>query len=177
MASLGTSMSAELAAIRIEPASTEHLPEISALAGVVWRAHYPGIISPAQIEYMLDQMYDVSELRRQIDCGTVFGLLRRSERLIGFAAHSPISDPHERRLDKLYVHPDHQRHGHGSRLLQHVVEAARTLGCRTLSLTVNKRNTNAIAAYEKNGFVIRESIVTDIGGGFVMDDYVMARAL
>jgi len=34
-----------------------------------------------------------------------------------------------------------------------------------------------VRAYEKHGFAIRESVVVDIGGGFVMDDFVMARSL
>jgi len=42
-------------------------------------------------------------------------------------------------------------------------------------LAVNKKNAKAIAAYRKHGFAIRESAVTDIGSGFVMDDYVMAK--
>ena len=33
----------------------------------------------------------------------------------------------------------------------------------------------AIAAYRKHGFEVRDSIVKAIGGGFVMDDYIMAR--
>jgi len=40
-------------------------------------------------------------------------------------------------------------------------------------LTVNKNNRPAIRAYEKNGFAITDSVVTDIGQGFVMDDYIM----
>ena len=40
-------------------------------------------------------------------------------------------------------------------------------------LTVNKGNKRAIRAYEKSGFSITESVVTDIGHGFVMDDYIM----
>lgn len=153
------------------------MPEIAALAGVIWRAVYPGIISPEQIDYMLARMYAVEEMERQLGQGTVFLRLLNNGELIGFAAHSPTSNPAERKLDKLYIHPDHQRHGHGSRLLNHVMNEARALGCTSLMLTVNKRNTKAIAAYEKNGFVIRESIVADIGGGYVMDDFVMVRIL
>ena len=44
-------------------------------------------------------------------------------------------------------------------------------------LAVNKRNTTAIGSYRKYGFVVRESIVDDIGHGFVMDDYVMEKKL
>lgn len=170
-------MNAELATTAILPASRDDLPTIAALAGVIWRAVYPGIITREQIEYMLARMYEVGELERQVGQGTVFLRLLVAEKLIGFAAHSPTTNPAERKLDKLYIHPDHQRHGHGSRMLHYVVEAARALGCTTLMLTVNKRNTKAIAAYEKNGFVIRGSIVTEIGGGFVMDDYVMMKEI
>lgn len=161
----------------IRNAREEDLPEIAALAGVIWRAVYPGIITPEQIEYMLERMYAVGELARQIGQGTGFPRLLVDGRLTGFAAHSPTANPLEHKLDKLYVHPDHQRHGHGSRLLNHVMGAARALGCTSLMLTVNKRNAKAIAAYEKHGFVIRESVVVDIGGGFGMDDYVMVRRL
>ncbi len=170
-------MSPPDANVAIRTARTADLPEIARLAGLSWRAVYPGIISHEQIEYMLARMYAVAEMERQIGQGTEFLRLLVDGRLIGFAAHSPTVNPGERKLDKLYIHPGHQRHGHGSRLLSYVIEEARVLGCTSLMLTVNRRNTQAIAAYEKNGFVIRESVVADIGGGFVMDDYVMARAL
>jgi diamine N-acetyltransferase len=161
----------------IRIAREEDLPVIATLAGAIWRAVYPGIIPREQIEYMLARMYAVEELARQAGQGTVFLRLLVNGKPVGFAAHSPTGNPAERKLDKLYIHPDHQRHGHGGRLLDHVIAAARALGCTSLMLTVNKRNTKAIAAYEKGGFVIRESVVADIGGGFVMDDYVMARQL
>ena len=55
--------------------------------------------------------------------------------------------------------------------------AARARGCAALVLNVNKRNAQAIRAYERSGFTAREAVVVDIGGGFVMDDYVMAKPL
>lgn len=162
---------------KIERASAVHLAGISRLAGVIWRQCYPGIISIDQIEYMLEWMYALEEMQRQLNHGTIYERLLVGGELKGFAAHSPTADPSERKLDKLYVHPDCQRNGYGSRLLGHVIETLRDLGCRSLMLTVNKQNARAIAAYRKNGFAVREEIVTDIGGGFVMDDYVMAKVL
>jgi ribosomal protein S18 acetylase RimI-like enzyme len=81
------------------------------------------------------------------------------------------------KLDKLYVHPDRQRQGYGGALIEHACERARRLGYGAVILAVNKRNTTAIAAYRKYGFEIREGVVKDIGGGFVMDDYIMERKL
>ena len=43
----------------------------------------------------------------------------------------------------------------------------------TFYLTVNKNNTKAISVYKSFGFDITDTVVTDIGGGYVMDDYIM----
>ena len=48
---------------------------------------------------------------------------------------------------------------------------------KTIRLTVNINNVNAIKAYEKLGFKNVGPLVTDIGNGFVMDDYQMEKAL
>jgi len=81
------------------------------------------------------------------------------------------------KLYKLYLLPEMHGRGLGSRLLQHVEREVWAGAGRRLILSVNKRNTKAITAYKRNGFAIVESVVTDIGGGFVMDDYVMAKEL
>ncbi|MDD3441568.1 MAG: GNAT family N-acetyltransferase, partial [Kiritimatiellae bacterium] len=51
------------------------------------------------------------------------------------------------------------------------------LGCRELWLTVNKHNTGSIAFYERMGFRKTGALVTDIGHGFVMDDWRMAKEI
>ena len=162
--------------VRIEPAGPEHLAEIAALAEIIWRAHYPGIISPAQIDYMLARMYDVEVMRRELDNGIRYERLLIDGQLRGFASYGPALRG-EVKLHKLYIHPDCQRQGLGTLMLKHVQKVARHRGFQTMTLCVNKRNASAITAYRKHGFAIRESIIADIGGGFVMDDYVMVKLL
>ena len=48
---------------------------------------------------------------------------------------------------------------------------------KEVRLQVNKANVRAQRAYERFGFVRIEEAVFDIGGGFVMDDYIMARSV
>jgi hypothetical protein len=67
--------------------------------------------------------------------------------------------------------------GIGARLIDQVVSPGRAAACETLILAVNKRNERAIAAYGKQGFAVRESVCVDIGNGFVMDDFIMAKSL
>jgi ribosomal protein S18 acetylase RimI-like enzyme len=95
--------------------------------------------------------------------------------MCGFASYFLTGNPGEMKLDKLYVHPLHQRKGYGGMLLGQAVGAARAHGCRFLTLAVNKQNRKAIAAYEKFGFKNTDSVIKDIGGGFVMDDYIMVK--
>jgi GNAT superfamily N-acetyltransferase len=154
------------------------LPAIAKLAGVIWRACYPGIITSEQIDYMLARMYAPGVLREEIRSqGIRYDLLLVDGKPVGFASYGPASEPGVMKLHKLYLLPEMHGCGLGSRLLQHVEREVRAGAGRRLVLSVNKRNARAIAAYKRNGFVTVNSVATDIGGGFVMDDYIMAKDL
>jgi ribosomal protein S18 acetylase RimI-like enzyme len=168
----------EADALSIVAATESDLGAVAELAGVIWRRHYPGIITHAQIDYMLAHGYSHEALSRFIEeDGAGLALARDGGRLVGFAAYHRIDEPRELKLEKLYVHQDLQRRGVGSRLIATAEDAARAQRCSALILNVNKNNVQAIRAYQKNGFAIRESVIVDIGAGFVMDDYIMAKAL
>jgi len=153
-------------------------PAIAKLAGIIWRAHYPGIITSGQIDYMLAKMYSLETLREEIRAqGIRYERLLADGGLAGFASYGPTEQAEVFKLHKLYLHPDWHGRGLGSLLLQHCEREIRKLGATRLMLTVNKRNSKAIAAYQRNGFAVTESVVVDIGGGFVMDDHVMAKEL
>jgi GNAT superfamily N-acetyltransferase len=169
---------AENSSPRIVPAGETDLAAISQLAGVIWRAHYPGIISAEQIEYMLGRMYALETLREDVGRrGIRYDRLLVDEDFVGFVAYGPDALPETWKLHKLYLRPEWHGRGWGSLLLRHGAAEAAKVGARRLILTVNKKNTQALATYERNGFTVVDAVVTDIGGGFVMDDYVLARNL
>ena len=162
----------------ILPAAEEHLPALAELAGVIWRQHYPGIISLAQIDYMLARMYSIETLREESQAkGIRFVRLLVDGSLVGFASYGPAPEPGVMKLHKCYLLPELHGRGFGSMLLQHCERAVRQLGARRLILAVNKRNTKAVVAYQRNGFTVTESVITDFGSGFVMDDFIMAKDL
>lgn len=163
---------------RILPVTEAHLPALAELAGVIWRQHYPGIISPAQIDYMLSKMYSLETLRSELhEQGIQFVRLLVDGRFVGFASYGPQPEPGVMKLHKCYLLPEMHGHGYGSSLLKHCEGEVRQRGARRLMLAVNKQNTKAIAAYQRNGFTVAESVITDFGNGFVMDDYLMAKDL
>ena len=163
--------------IVIRAAEVEDLATVRALAQEIWPACYKEIISAAQIEYMLEQMYSLEQLRADAAAGIAFDLLLEGEVPIGFASYGATGNHGECKLHKLYLLPSHHGRGLGSLLIRHVIDTMKKRGFATLVLNVNKRNAAAIAAYRRNGFVTREEVVIDIGGGFVMDDYVMTLSL
>lgn len=171
-------MSAEHHRIEVRPAAAADFPVIAALAGRIWRTCFPGLISPEQIEYMLARRYTPEAMHRAVSRDRLTYLLGRlNGQAIAFAADGPGGSADEWKLHQLYVDPEWQGVGIGRRLIELVEGRARRLGARELVLTVNKANERARRLYERAGFSLRDAVVTDIGGGFVMDDYVMARPL
>ena len=164
--------------IAISPLTPADVEAIAALARVVWQDAYPGIISQAQIDYMLDQRYNAARLREELATPSIgWDRITVDGMLAGFASTLPSGTAGELKLDKLYVAPARQRLGLGGRLLAHVSERALARGCHTLILAVNKQNERAIAAYRKNGFTVREAVRVEIGNGFAMDDFIMVKSL
>ena len=163
--------------VTISPAGADDIGVVQALADHVWRRHYPGIISTEQIDYMLEQGYSREALLRYVDAADAgLALARVDDEPVAFVAWQK-SDSGSMKLEKLYVAPKHHGKGVGRALIEHVVDAARQVGCREVMLNVNRNNGSSIRAYERCGFAIRERGDFPIGNGFVMEDYIMVRAL
>jgi ribosomal protein S18 acetylase RimI-like enzyme len=154
------------------------LRNVAAVAQETWRQHYPGILTDAQIDYMLARGYALDALRPFVTeprCG--IALAERGGALLGFAAWLPADEQGALKLDKLYVLPPHHGEGIGCGLLDHVAGIARADRCARLVLNVNRRNDASIRWYERRGFVVRERGDFPIGGGFVMEDFIMVMPI
>lgn len=162
---------------RLRRGGIADIPVVQALADDIWRRHYPGIISREQIEFMLAHGYSHEALAHFVtDVDAGLALADIDDRPVGFAAWYRVDDA-TTKLDKLYVLPEHHGAGVGRALIGHVAALAREQGCTALALNVNRNNTGAIRAYERCGFAIESRGDFPIGGGFVMEDFIMVRGL
>ena len=155
----------------------EQLLVIRNLAYTIWPSTYGEILSKAQLEYMLDSFYSITNLEKQMDNGQVFELLFEETNTIGFVAYEfncnfeKFSQPLTK-IHKIYLLPEMQGKGFGKFLIDEIVRIAKSNNQKGIYLNVNKYN-SAKFFYEKLGFVISKEEVIDIGNDYVMDDYVM----
>lgn len=159
--------------ITIRRAKEEDIELIREIAAETWPSTYLDIIGQAQIDYMLDKMYNKGELLKQFMEGHLFLVAEEGEHQFGFAGYSIVD--HEVRaykLHKLYVLPSAHGKGVGKILINEVFNQVKDAGGSALQLNVNKNN-KAKDFYLKAGFIVKESVKIDIGGGYFMDDYVM----
>jgi ribosomal protein S18 acetylase RimI-like enzyme len=159
----------------IRKATAEDIPLIRELCFKVWPQTYASIVSQEQIDYMLDKMYSVESLQKQMDAGSQFIFVCEEEEPVGFAAYfEKLSSVFK--LDKIYVLPSQQGKGTGRFVIDHIVDEIKRKGATALRLQVNRDN-KAKNFYERLGFVIIEEKDFDIGNGFFMNDYVMEKKL
>jgi ribosomal protein S18 acetylase RimI-like enzyme len=163
--------------ITIEPLTEADFAIVRDLGDRIWHEHYGRIISRAQIDYMLAGRYTDESLRRYVGAPDRWmWIVRDDGRPIGYCACSLVA-PEEAKLEQVYLLAEQRGGGIGGRMIAHVEAHARAHGATRIYLTVNKRNDSSRAVYERRGYTVREAAVFDIGGGYVMDDYVMEKAL
>jgi len=164
--------------ITIRVANKADIPTIQEIAERTWPVSYEGIISPDQIRYMLDMMYNQDNIGSAItDPNQDFWLAEENDVVLGFCGiEHGFPEAGITRIHKLYILPATQGCGLGKILLDQVENEARRHGNNKLHLNVNKLN-KASGFYRKYGFTVDYEEVLDIGNGFVMDDFVMVKAI
>jgi RimJ/RimL family protein N-acetyltransferase len=148
---------------------------VETLAYEIWNEYFTPIIGKAQVDYMLEKFQSIKAISEQIEQGYQYYLLKTNEGFIGYTGVQPRED--ELFLSKLYIKSSQRGKGYGRKAVQFIESMAREKGLDTVTLTVNKNNLDTIKAYEKLGFDNLGPVVQDIGGGFVMDDYRMAKLI
>lgn len=157
--------------LNIRAADVNDIATIREVANITWPVAYGSYISKEQLNYMLDMMYSDNSLLEQMNKGHQFYIAEQHNNPIGFAS---VSKEEEKscKLNKLYVLPTAQKIGAGKALLQKSIDYAISHAASCLYLQVNKQN-NAQHFYSKHGFTVREASILEIGGGYIMDDYIM----
>jgi len=161
----------------ISVATKDQLVIVQELAHAIWPDTYGAILSQEQLDYMMDMMYSIESLEEQLEKQKIFLLVKKDNHFIGFASYElNVENSNKTKIHKLYVLPQIQGKGIGKSLIDYISKIALENNNSALFLGVNKYN-KAKEFYSKYGFEITNSIVVEIGNGYVMDDYIMEKKI
>lgn len=156
-------------------ATEKDIPLIQDLARRSWMHAYAEILSPEQIEYMLNTMYSEKEIGNHLQNPDyhyylIFDEVNNS--FEGFLGYQHGYEEKTTKLHRIYLIPESKGKGIGKMAVHFLKErVVESLDARII-LNVNKEN-KARKFYESQGFSVYNEVVVDIGQGFVMDDYEM----
>lgn len=161
----------------IRKASVEDIPMIRDLAQVAFMETYKDILSPEQMEYMMEWMYSEESLIHQMTVADHIFFIEDGKGYASFRFDGHTEDNRELfHLEKLYVLPEYQKTGLGKALFDRILDEARTAssgdGFR-VELNVNRKNP-AVSFYEHLGMNKDRQGDFAIGKGFYMNDFIMA---
>ena len=152
---------------------TDHkLRRTAEMAIDIWHECFEGVISDEQIDYMLENFQSFAAIKKQVGSENYeyFNFVLDGTR-IGYFAVAAQPD-NTMMLSKLYMYKEYRGNGYAKKAFEFIKGLARQKGCKSIWLTVNRHNYGAMKVYEAFGMKVIREQVTDIGNGFVMDDYV-----
>ena len=150
---------------------------VASLAQIIWNEHFPKIISQEQVNYMVDKFQSMPAIDKAIkDDHYQYFLMVLGDTPIGYMGVVPEEDD-TLLLSKLYLMKPFRGQGRSIPLFEKAEEVAKELGKKKLRLYVNKRNYVPLRVYLRRGFRIIEEKKTDIGSGFICDDFMMEKEL
>ena len=156
-----------------EAKTKEEIQKISKLARKIFEEYFTPMIGYEQVDYMLGKFQSEEALTNQIDNGYKYILVFNDANLAGYFA---IKEEGERLfLSKFYLDKEYRGIGISRKMFEEIIKHSK--GFSSIYLTVNKNNAPTISIYKKFGFEIVDSVKTDIGNGFFMDDYIMEKKL
>ena len=160
----------------IKKATLEDIPLIHELAWIVFPHTYKELLTPGQIEFMMEWMYSPVNLRKQMteDTHTYF-IAYQGDEPAGYLSIQPEGE-HTYHLQKIYVLPSFQGKKLGKQLFHQAIQAIKELHpepCQ-MRLNVQRYNTKAGDFYIRMGMKKVFEGDFDIGHGYLMTDYIMA---
>ena len=147
---------------------------LAELASMIWNEHFPPIIGQDQVDYMLCRFQSKSAISKQIQKeGFRYYFIPCDGKNVGYFALRTDSDALF--LSKIYILRDYRGRGLARVSFEYIENQCRLLQLPRIRLTVNRGNEHTIEIYRKAGFTIVRTQIADIGGGYVMDDFVMEK--
>ena len=176
--------------ISFVPVSSAQDQELLAkLAAEIWGEYWPSRIGQAQTDYMIERFQSLEVIKRDMaenayeywfacvpqKASDSAYELEDGQRIVGFTGGHVEPETNRFFISKIYLLAAERGKHYCSQIVAFYTELCRSRGLRAMYLTVNKYNEMGVRAYKAKGFETIDSVETDIGEGFIMDDFIMEK--
>ena len=163
--------------IEIITATFQDVQLIRQLAEQTFHVTYLPLQPKDKVDYLFDLMYNTSSLTSQMNKGQQFILAKDETGYLGYASYEiNYKDQGKTKIHKIYIMPTAQGKGVGKELVNYIGGIAGQNKNTIVLLDVFRHNP-AVQFYEKMGFKKVGEQITEVGNGFVMDDFVMEKSV
>ena len=158
----------------IRKATTADCALIQKLAQQIFPVTYKDILTPEQTDYMMEWMYSLDNIRKQMEEeGHVYFLAYEECEAAGYVSVQQQGEDLFH-LQKIYVLPYYQGAHCGSFLFREAVKYIRDVHPAPCIMELNvNRNNKALQFYEHMGMRKLREGDFPIGNGYYMNDYIM----
>lgn len=130
----------------------------------IWVETYTGVISNAQIEFLLNKYFKPENIKKFIEMGYTYKSVDKIGVLIYQEREKEIF------IDKLYLPPSARGKGYPEKVFAELLKTG-----KDLILNVNQGNKRAVSCYLKNGFIIEVTHDVVLENGMINKDYIMRK--
>ena len=161
--------------------TNEQTRELASMANAIWNEYWPAIIGQDQTSYMIERFLSYDAITRDMtenDYEYWFVVADKdepTERIVGFTGGHNEPETNRFFISKIYLFAQERGKHFASDVITFYNNLCLQRGLAAMYLTVNKRNELGIRAYQGKRFETIDAVATDIGHGFVMDDFIMER--
>jgi ribosomal protein S18 acetylase RimI-like enzyme len=153
--------------------TAEHFSTIEALARRIVPDFYASFFERATGEYLVESGHTAAALAEQAGRGCRHFFVMDEERPVGYFSLAP--DGADILLSHFYVLRECRGRGLGQLAMEFIDREVMAMGARRIELYVLRENAAAVGLYRKNGYIVAEEVLTRLGNGAVLEDYLMRK--
>ena len=162
-----------------EPVETdEQIVGLSQIADEIWHEYWPALIGEAQTDYMVEKFQSEEAIRRDVaENNYEYWILLDgdTEEVVGYTGGHEEPETNRYFISKIYLFESQRGKGYARQVVDFYNDLCLERNLHAMYLTVNKGNELGVRAYKGTDFEIIDAVETDIGKGFIMDDFIMER--
>lgn len=164
--------------VTLVPVKTdEQLMDLEKFATDIWLDYWPALIGEGQTQYMINMFHSFDAMKRDIDehAYEYWFVEDANGNTVGYTGGHVEPETNRFFISKIYLLKEERGKHYASQILNFYENLCKDRDLEAMYLTVNKHNELGIRSYLGRGFETIDEVETDIGEGYIMDDFIMEK--